>query len=71
MKSLEKREKNIKEETMSKKFFSKVFSKKDIKENATLDPKVYAQLYKDLKFPRDDYTMQVNIVKKKPIRRKS
>ena len=56
---------------MSKKFFSKVFSKKDIKENATLDPKVYAKLYKDLDFPRDDYTMQVNITKKKPIRRKS
>tara|TARA_R100001440_G_C2431953_1_gene104529 strand:+ start:316 stop:486 length:171 start_codon:yes stop_codon:yes gene_type:complete len=56
---------------MSKKNFSKVFSKKNIKENVTLDPKVYAQLYKDLKFPRDDYTMQVNITKKKPIRRKS
>ena len=71
MKSLEKREKNIKEETMSKKNFSKIFPKKNVQENITLDPKVYAQLYKDLKFPRDDYTMQVNIVKKKPIRRKS
>ena len=71
MKSLEKREKNIKEETMSKKNFSKIFPKKNAQENITLDPKVYAQLYKDLKFPRDDYTMQVNIVKKKPIRRKS
>ncbi len=71
MKSLEKREKNIKEETMSKKNFSKIFPKKNIQENMTIDPKVYAQLYKDLKFPRDDYTMQVNIVKKKPIRRKS
>ena len=71
MKSLEKRERNIKEETMSKKNFSKIFPKKNIQENITIDPKVYAQLYKDLKFPRDDYTMQVNIVKKKPIRRKS
>ena len=71
MKSLEKREKNIKEETMSKKNFSKIFPKKNVQENITIDPKVYAQLYKDLKFPRDDYTMQVNIVKKKPIRRKS
>jgi hypothetical protein len=71
MKSLEKREKNIKEETMSKKNFSKIFPKKNVQENMTIDPKVYAQLYKDLKFPRDDYTMQVNIVKKKPIRRKS
>ena len=71
MKSLEKREKNIKEETMSKKNFSKIFPKKNVQENITLDPKVYAQLYKDLKFPRDDYTMQVNIVKKKPIRMKS
>ena len=56
---------------MSKKNFSKIFPKKNVQENITLDPKVYAQLYKDLKFPRDDYTMQVNIVKKKPIRRKS
>lgn len=71
MKSLEKREKNIKEETMSKKNFSKIFPKKNIQENMTIDPKVYAQLYKDLKFPRDDYTMQVNITKRKPIRRKS
>ena len=71
MKSLEKREKNIKEENMSKKNFSKIFPKKNIQENMTIDPKVYAQLYKDLKFPRDDYTMQVNITKKKPIRRKS
>ena len=71
MKSLEKREKNIKEDTMSKKNFSKIFPKKNVQENMTIDPKVYAQLYKDLKFPRDDYTMQVNIVKKKPIRRKS
>ena len=53
---------------MSKKNFSKIFPKKNIQENITLDPKVYAQLYKDLKFPRDDYTMQVNIVKKKPTR---
>ena len=71
MKSLEKREKNIKEETMSKKNFSKIFPKKNIQENITIDPKVYAQLYKDLKFPRDDYTMQVNIIKKKPTKRKS
>ena len=71
MKSLEKREKNIKEETMSKKNFSKIFPKKNVQENITLDPKVYAQLYKDLKFPRDDYTMQVNIIKKKPTKRKS
>ena len=56
---------------MSKKNFSKIFPKKNIQENMTIDPKGYAQLYKDLKFPRDDYTMQVNITKKKPIRRKS
>ncbi len=53
---------------MSKKYdFSQVFTKKDfadIRKNVTLDPKVYAQLYKDLKFPRDDYVMQVKITKR-------
>ena len=47
--------------------FFKVFTKKDfadIRKNVTLDPKVYAQLYKDLKFPRDDYVMQVKITKR-------
>jgi len=54
---------------MSKKFdFSKVFTEedfKDIREFVTLDPSVYAQLYKDLKFPRDDYVMQIKIIKRK------
>jgi len=54
---------------MSKKYdFSKVFTEadfKDIRENVTLDPSVYEQLYKDLKFPRDDYVMQIKIIKRK------
>ena len=54
---------------MSKKYdFSEVFTEedfKDIREFVTLDPSVYAQLYKDLKFPRDDYVMQIKIIKRK------
>ena len=54
---------------MSKKYdFSEVFTEEDfkeIREFVTLDPSVYAQLYKDLKFPRDDYVMQIKIIKRK------
>ncbi len=57
-----------------KKFdFSEVFTKddfKDISENVTLHPSVYAQLYKDLKFPRKDYAMRVSLKKIKPEKKK-
>ena len=48
--------------------FSEVFSEKDfkdIRQSVTLHPSVYSQLYKDLRFPRDDYVMQVKIIKRK------
>ncbi len=51
---------------MSKKYdFSKVFTKKDFADiQRTMSPKLYAELYKLLKFPRDDYIMQAKIIKR-------
>ena len=52
---------------MSKKYdFSQVFTKKDFADiQKTMSPKLYSELYKLLKFPRDDYVMQAKITKRK------